>query len=143
MKPVQHIGILDFDIAGFPPEFYSEYMLMNVKNHAVYTGKFVLNVLNLKQLEIATEEDRLWEIDYWAKLFKATTWEELKMLAEKDDTMCSAAKSMYEIFAEQEAQLELEARQRYINKEKRYEEMKVELAKNKAELAEQEEKSNN
>ena len=136
VKPVQHIGILDFDIAGFPPEFYSEYMLMNVKNRNIYTGKFILNVLNLKQLKLATKEDKLWEIDYWAKLFKATTWEEIKMLAEKDETMCSAAKSIYEIFAEQEAQLELEARQRYIKKEKRYQEMEVELAEKNNVIAE-------
>ena len=140
VKPVQHIGILDFDIDGFPPEFYSKYMLMNVRNHNIYTGKFVMNVLDLRQLDIATDEDKLWEIDYWAKLFKATTWEEIKMLAEKDETMYSAAKSIYEVMAEYEAQLELEARQRYIRKEKRYEEMEIELAEKDKKLAKKDEK---
>ena len=35
-------------------------------------------------MRLATKEDKKWHIDEWARLFKATTWEELKMIAEKD-----------------------------------------------------------
>jgi predicted transposase/invertase (TIGR01784 family) len=41
-----HIGILDFNLPNLTPEFYSEYKLMNVKNHEIYSDKFVLRVLN-------------------------------------------------------------------------------------------------
>lgn len=41
----------------------------------------------LNNEEFATEEDKAYGIDYWAKLFKSTTWEELKILAlEKNST---------------------------------------------------------
>ena len=41
-------------------------------------------MLDLTRIDLATEEDKANELDYWAELFKATTWEELRMLAEKD-----------------------------------------------------------
>ena len=36
-----------------------------------------------------------YKTDKWASLFKATTWEEIKMLAQENDYIMSAAKSMY------------------------------------------------
>ncbi len=44
---------------------------------------------------MATEEDKAYGIDTWASLFKATTWEEIKMLAQTDPYIESAAHSMY------------------------------------------------
>lgn len=46
-KPVYHIGFLDYDLKGFTPEFYATYQLLNVKNHELYSDKFVLSVVNL------------------------------------------------------------------------------------------------
>lgn len=65
-------------------KYYATYMLMNVKNHSIYSDKLRLSVVELNQIEMATEEDKAFQIDYWAALFKAKTWEEIKMLAEKD-----------------------------------------------------------
>lgn len=36
------------------------------------------------KINLAAEEDKAWEIDYWARLFKATTWEEIKMIAKQN-----------------------------------------------------------
>lgn len=33
---------------------------------------------------MATDEDKAWGTDTWARLFKATTWEDMKMIAEND-----------------------------------------------------------
>jgi len=41
-------------------------------------------VCKLPIIRLATKEGKKWHIDEWARLFKATTWEELKMIAEKD-----------------------------------------------------------
>ena len=49
----------------------------------------------LNHIELATEEDKVFQIDYWARLFKAKTWEELKMVAEKSEYLNEAAKSVY------------------------------------------------
>lgn len=73
VKPVRHIGFLDYSLKDFTPEFYATYQLLNVKNHEIYSSKFALSVVNLNQIELATEEDRTYGIDHWAQLFKATT----------------------------------------------------------------------
>ena len=52
-------------------------------NHQIYSSKLRLSVLDLTHIDLATEEDRSHHIDYWASLFKAKTWEEIKMLAQK------------------------------------------------------------
>lgn len=82
LKPMIQIGILDFNYPEDNQEFYQRYVLMNRKTHRIYSDKMQLNVLSLSQIENATEEDRKSGLYKWAKIFKATTWEELKALAE-------------------------------------------------------------
>ena len=96
VKPVFHIGFLDYDLKGLTPEFYATYQLLNIRNHERYTGQFTLSVVNLNQIELATEEDRKYGIDYWARLFKATTWEAIKKMAEENEYISSAAETMFE-----------------------------------------------
>jgi len=108
-----HIGIIDFDLFPEHPEFYSSYKLINVKNLQTYTSKFRLGVLNLKQIELATEEDKRYKIDYWARFFKAKTWEEIKMLAEKYPIIADAAVSIHEMTAEEQIRAICETRADY------------------------------
>ncbi|MBO4901766.1 MAG: Rpn family recombination-promoting nuclease/putative transposase [Lachnospiraceae bacterium] len=110
--PCLHIGIIDFDLFE-DKEFYAKYRLMNVESHSVYTSKFGINVLNLRQVEQATEEDRRNKLDLWVRLFKAKTWEELKMLAETSDIAKEAAKSIYAVSEDEAIKLQCEARERY------------------------------
>ena len=63
-----------------------------MKNHHIYSDNFILNVVNLSRIDLATKEDRAYGIDHWAALFKAKTWEELKMIAEKDKDIEEAAR---------------------------------------------------
>ena len=59
-----------------------------------------LSVVELNSIELATEEDRLYKIDQWAKLLKAKTWEELKAMATRDQYMESAVNTMSELSAD-------------------------------------------
>ncbi len=93
--PVVHIAFLDYTLFPEEPEFYATYQMMNVKTHHVYSDKFALRVVNLKKINLATEEDKAHKIDYWARLFKAETWEELKMLAGNNEFLQEAAESLY------------------------------------------------
>ena len=93
--PVVHIGFLDYTLFPDVPEFYATNMLMNVKNHRIYSSKFKLSVVDLTKIEMATEEDKTYHIDYWARLFKAKTWEDIQMLAEKNEYLKEAAQSVY------------------------------------------------
>jgi hypothetical protein len=95
--PAIHIGILDYTPYSDAPEFYSSYKLMNLKTHRIYTDKFTLNMLSLKQIGLATDEDKKYKLDVWARLFKAKTWEELKMLEETSHSKAieEATKALY------------------------------------------------
>lgn len=114
IKPAIHIGFLDFTLFPEHPEFYATYMMMNVKNHHIFTDRIALSVVNLKHMELATQEDREWKIDYWASLFKATTWEELKMLAEQNPIMGDAAETIYELTADEAIREQCKAREKQI-----------------------------
>ena len=63
-KPVIHIGILDFTLFPEHPEFYATYQLLSVKNHAIYSDKLRLSVLDLTHIDMATEEDKFYQIDF-------------------------------------------------------------------------------
>ena len=64
----------DYTLFPDDPQFYATFLLMNHRSHKVYNDKFRLSVVSLSQIDIATEEDRRYQIDKWARLFKATTW---------------------------------------------------------------------
>ncbi len=108
-----HIGILDFNLPGLTPEFYSEYKLMNVRTHEIYSDKFILRVLNLKSLDNDSIEKKPDELYFWARLFKATTWEELKMLAKKNSDIEDTVVTLHELTDDEKIQLQCEARERY------------------------------
>jgi predicted transposase/invertase (TIGR01784 family) len=111
--PAIHIGFLNF--CPFPeyPEFYASYKLLNIKNYHIYSGKFVLSVVDLTHINLACEEDKAYEIDYWARLFKATTWEELKMIAEKNPDLAEASESLYTMNADDLVRAKCRARDDY------------------------------
>ncbi|MDE7206300.1 MAG: Rpn family recombination-promoting nuclease/putative transposase [Lachnospiraceae bacterium] len=75
VKPAYHIGILNFSPFPDYPELFATNKMVNIKNNYIYNDNFTLNVLDLTQIHLATEEDKAYKIDYWAKLFKAKTWE--------------------------------------------------------------------
>ncbi len=113
VKPVIHIGLLDFTLFPDHPEFYATYKLMNVKNHTIYSDKFRLSVLNLNCVNLATQEDKAYQIDYWAELFKAETWEEIKMLAAKNEYVSEASQTLYKLSTEEKIRLQCEAQEDY------------------------------
>ncbi len=112
-KPAIHIGFLNFSPFPDYPEFYAHFKLMNEKTHMVYSDKFLLNVVDLTQIELATEEDKEYQIDYWAKLFVAKTWEEMIMIAEKNPALSEAAQTIYETNLEDMEKLKCRARHDY------------------------------
>ncbi len=95
--PVHSIGFLNFTLFKDNPEFFATYQLRNNKNFELYTGKFSIHVIDLTWIDLATEEDRYYEIDRWAKLFKATTWEELRMIAKDDPDLIQASDELYKV----------------------------------------------
>ena len=95
VRPVYQIGFLDFTLFEDHPEFFGRYQLRNAADSHLYTDKFNLYVVELNQTGLATDEDRQYGIDAWARLFKARTWEEIKMITKENPSMSSAAESIY------------------------------------------------
>ena len=59
------------------------------------------------------EEEKASELYTWAALFTATTWEEIRMLAQNSDIVKTTASTMYQLTAEEKIRLQCEARERY------------------------------
>ena len=100
VKPAIHVGILNFSPFEGEPIFYSQNVLMDMNKHRIYSDKFQVNVLELKQIELATEEDKEWNLDFWAKLFKARTWEELRMIAKDNEYFTEASNTLCDLYAD-------------------------------------------
>ena len=68
-------------------------------------------MLDLNKTELATEEDKAYRIDYWARLFKAKTWEELKELGKDNEYLQEAADSIYKANADEIVRQQCRARE--------------------------------
>lgn len=58
-------------------------------------------MLNLTQIDRATEEDKNFGIDQWAALFRATTWEELRMITKNNEYMDDGAQVLLTMNSDQ------------------------------------------
>ena len=132
-KPAIHIGFLDFTPFPEYAEFYATYKLLNMKNHHLYSDKFTLSVIDLSHIELATKEDRACGLDRWARLFKAKTWEELKMIAKDDLAMTKAAESLCILNADEPARARARARQEAILHEQAMQKRQEDLERAKQE----------
>ena len=113
VMPAIQISFIDFELFPEEPEFYATYMMTNIKNQRVYTDKLKLSVIQLNHIELATDEDRQYEIDKWAALFKAKTWEELKSMAVSNQYMEAAANTIFELSSDEFVREQCRARDEY------------------------------
>ena len=139
VKPVIHIAFLDYSLFPENPEFCATYRLMNEKNNLIYSRNFTLKVIDLTHIDLATEEDKKFRIDKWARLFKATTWEEVHMLAEKNEYLQEAAETMFRLTAEEQIRKRCRDREEYYQDMRNYEryiaQQENELSDTKAKLS--------
>ncbi len=112
-KPAVHISILNFTPFPDLPEFYASYKLLNEKNHQIYSDKFSLRMLDLTCIHLATPHDLACRLDCWARLFKAATWEEIKMIAEHNADLLEASETLYTLNADYMIRKQCEARADY------------------------------
>ena len=95
VRPVYHVGFLDFTLFRDHPEFFATYQMRNARDNHLLSDRFNLLVVSLNEIRLATEEDKAYELDKWARFFKAKTWEELRMIAQDNKPMETAAESIY------------------------------------------------
>ncbi|MGN0402209.1 MAG: PD-(D/E)XK nuclease family transposase, partial [Acetatifactor sp.] len=117
VKACVHIGILDFALYEYDTgtkmnEFYSDYRILNTKTHQGFTDNFVIKTLMLGNMENASREQKedYGSVYYWAKLFKAKTWEELRMIAKNNERMESLINTASRLSGDRSVQEACEAR---------------------------------
>ena len=120
-EPVVHIGFLDYTLFEDLPEFYASYKLINVKNNQKYSDSLTLNVVDLSRIDLATDEDKKYHIHEWAMLFKAATWEEIKMLASKDEYLKEASETIFRMSADDLVRKRCRDREEYYQDLRNYE----------------------
>lgn len=125
-KSVIHIGFLDYTLFEDHPEFYATYKLINVKNHKKYSDSLTLHVIDLSHIDLATNEDKKHHIHEWAMLFKATTWEEIKMLASTNEYFQEASDTIFRMSADDLVRKRCRDREEYYQDLRSYE-RKIEL----------------
>ena len=112
LKTVQ-IGILNFTPRGFPEKLYLQYNFLNKETGHIYSDKLTLFVLQLNQLGDEKDEKTMPDLYYWAQLFKATTWEEIAMLAEKNESIKEGIVTLKQLTDDERFLMQCEARERY------------------------------
>ena len=149
VKQTQFIGIIDFDLFPKYPELYAHYKLVNVgkKHKNIYTDKFIMSVLNLRHIKEATETDREYKIDYWSKLFQVKTWEDLRMIAQKDKNIKEASESLYVMNQDEIVRQQCRAREDAIRREnamkKKIEELSAQLEEKDLQIEKERSKERN
>ena len=80
---------------------------------SVYSDKFILRMVDLNCIDLATSEDKKCRLDQWARMFKAATWEEIKMIAKQDTDLLEASETLYMLNADYIVRKQCEARDDY------------------------------
>lgn len=114
-------------------------MNKNPVHHNIFSDKFRISVVDLTQIERATEEDKRYDIDLWGRVLTAKTWEEIDMLAQDNEYLRETSNAMYELDQDRLIRQQCQAREDFLYweriKENRNKRVEAELAEAKAELA--------
>lgn len=70
-------------------------------------------MLILTQIENVTDEERSSNLYKWAMLFKAATWEELRMLSKDDSSISKFTFTLHEMSEDEKIRQQCMARERY------------------------------
>lgn len=133
VKGAFHIGFLNYTLFPDAPVFFASYEIKNAVTNRLYTSKFGISVVDLTLIDMATDEDKKFHRHLWASFFRATTWEEINMIATQDKNIQLAATKLYQLSEDQRIRDELWARQDAIRQQidfenyhrRRYEEVEA------------------
>ncbi|MCR4777251.1 MAG: PD-(D/E)XK nuclease family transposase [Lachnospiraceae bacterium] len=113
LKPTTHVCITDKELIEGNDEFYSKYLLLNTKTHEPYSTDLGINVLQLNHTDNATQNDIDNNLVYWAKLFRATTWEEFIALADGNEIIEEVGDLIFTLNTDDQSKELLEGHRRY------------------------------
>jgi predicted transposase/invertase (TIGR01784 family) len=117
VKGAYHLGFLDYTLFPEHPEFYARYRLRNERTGQLYTSKFCISVVDLRQINLATDEDKQRHRHLWASFFKAGSWEDLIMLAQQDSDIKQAVTTVHQLSQDERFRQQYEAREDFIRQQ--------------------------
>ena len=136
------MGFLNYSLFPEYPEFFATYQLANTScadYSYLYSDKLRISVVDLTQIDRATEEDKKYGIDKWARLLTATTREEIDMLTEKHEVFTGTATIIYDFNEDRLMRQQCQAREDFLYweriKENRNKRMEAKIAEQEAEIA--------
>jgi len=112
--PVVHVGFLNYSLFPEYPEFFATYELANTScadYSYLYSDKLRISVVDLTQIERATENDKAHDIDLWARVFTATTWEEIEVLAQNNEYLQEAVSGVRQLTEDEKIRQQCQARE--------------------------------
>ena len=112
--PVVHVGFLNYSLFPEYPEFFAKYELANTSNpnySYLYSDKLRISVVDLTQIDRATMEDKNHDIDLWARVFTATTWEEIEVLAQNNEYLKEAVSGVRQLTEDEKIRQQCQARE--------------------------------
>lgn len=112
--PVVQIGFLSYTLFPEHPEFCANYQLANVskkEDSYIYNDKLRICVVNLSRIDLATEQDIASGIELWARVFTATTWEDINMLAQNNEYLQEVVSGVQQLTEEEKIRQQCEARE--------------------------------
>lgn len=112
--PVVHVGFLNYSLFPDYPEFFATYQLTNTSSpdySYLYSDKLRISVVDLTQTERATEDDKQHDIDLWARVFTATTWEEIEVLAQNNEYLQEAVSGVRQLTEDEKIRQQCQARE--------------------------------
>ena len=112
--PVVHVGFLNYSLFPEYPEFFATYQLANTSNpdySYLYSDKLRISVVDLTQIERATADDQKFNIDLWARVFTATTWEEIEVLAQNNEYLKEAVSGVRQLTEDEKIRQQCQARE--------------------------------
>ena len=111
LKPTYHIGIIDFPLYEGDDELYSEYRILDVENHRIYTEKFGIYVLNLSNVDNPKNADK--QVVKWARIFKAKTLKELEEIAGEEEAFKKMVLEIRKLSKDEKVKQQMAARADY------------------------------
>lgn len=142
-RGVWQIDFCDFSPFKDFPSFYADFKLINTKNiKNVYTDKLRITNVYLTHIEKADMQDPIEAgLVLWARLFKAKTWEELRMLAQESKYIDQAVSTAWQLSEDDKIREQMRRREEnewiWNTHLKAEEDAKAEAKAAKAELAEE------
>ena len=112
--PVVHVGFLNYSLFPDYPEFFASYQLTNTSSpdySYLFSDKLRISVVDLTQIERATDDDKKHAIDLWARVFTATTWEEIEVLAQNNEYLQEAVSGVRQLTEDEKIRQQCQARE--------------------------------